>query len=331
MRKEREAILDAILELGNFPAGMEVIPAADATPWDIIETIIAESDYYVLIVGGVYGSTDEHGISYTEREYDFAVSQKIPVLAFLHKDPSKIQVGMFELDSTAQKRLSDFRIKVEQRHCKYWSSADELKTQVVIGITQAIRTNPRIGWIRGDSGDTAETLKKLTIALEENSFLKVEIQSLKEALGVRNEAGGQLASGTDKVEIHFRSPPNEDRRLVISWDELFKIAGPLMMSAITEKRLIIHLSQALSHYATLPKESPSAANFKNKSAEIEYDDFDKIIFQFIALDYLEPTTLVHQTESFRKPITEHLKGFKLTKFGAVKLARLLAIRQESNG
>jgi len=160
LRNERQAVLDAVLELGHFPAGMEVFPAADATPWSVIETIIAESDYYVLIIGGLYGSTDEHGISYTEREYDLALSKSIPVLAFLHSDPSQIPAGMSELDPVARERLSAFRAKVEVHHCKYWSCADELKAQVVIGIVHAIRVAPRTGWIRGDTGDTAETLKK---------------------------------------------------------------------------------------------------------------------------------------------------------------------------
>lgn len=96
LRRERQAVLDAILELGHFPAGMEVFPAANATPWTLIDAIISESDYYVLIVGGIYGNTDEAGLSYTEREYDLACEKGIPILAFLHKDPDAIPFGMSE-------------------------------------------------------------------------------------------------------------------------------------------------------------------------------------------------------------------------------------------
>jgi len=52
---------------------MEAFLAADATPWELIETVINESDYYVLIVGGKYGSTGPEGISYTEMEYNLAL------------------------------------------------------------------------------------------------------------------------------------------------------------------------------------------------------------------------------------------------------------------
>jgi hypothetical protein len=64
LREERQAALDAILELSHFPAGMEIFPAADATPWELIRAIIADLDYYVLIIGGKYGSTGPDGVSY---------------------------------------------------------------------------------------------------------------------------------------------------------------------------------------------------------------------------------------------------------------------------
>lgn len=40
---------------------------------DYIKKVIDECDYYLLIVGGRYGSMDSNGVSYTEREYDYAV------------------------------------------------------------------------------------------------------------------------------------------------------------------------------------------------------------------------------------------------------------------
>jgi hypothetical protein len=40
---------------------------------------------------------DESGISYTEKEYDFAVSQNIPVLAFLHSTLAVFPLGSLKL------------------------------------------------------------------------------------------------------------------------------------------------------------------------------------------------------------------------------------------
>jgi hypothetical protein len=328
LRKERQAVLDAILQLGHCPSGMEVFPAADATPWNVIETIIAESDYYILIIGGVYGSTDEKGISYTEREHDFAVSKGIPVLVFLHGDPSKIPVGMSEIDPIAQKRLSDFRNKVEDtHHCKYWSTPEELKSQVVVGIVHAIRVTPRTGWIRGNTGDSAETLKKLTDSLEENSTLKLELKVLRDSLGTRSEVGGQLASGSDIIELHFIPEDFKEWTIVISWDELFKKAGAYMLSDIPENEILFFLSRELSVIAASSQPNPEQANKIALNAKLEKDDFDKIIYQFLALEYLEPITIVKQTDLFGKPRTQHIRGFRLTKYGSTKLGKLLAIKK----
>ena len=81
---ERQSVLNAVIELEHFPASMEAFPATTEPPWDLIRKVIAESDYYVLIVGGRYGSTDESGVSYTEREYHLAQELEIPTLVFLH-------------------------------------------------------------------------------------------------------------------------------------------------------------------------------------------------------------------------------------------------------
>jgi len=99
LREERQAVHEAILELGHFPAGMEAFPAADATPWELIKSVINESDYYILIVGGKYGSTGPDGISYTEMEYNLAVELEKPILAFTHGEPDQIPAGKIELET----------------------------------------------------------------------------------------------------------------------------------------------------------------------------------------------------------------------------------------
>ena len=73
LRSERARVAKAILDLGHFPAGMEFFPAIGEEQLNYINSIIDLCDYYVLIVGGRYGSLSPDGISYTEKEYDCAV------------------------------------------------------------------------------------------------------------------------------------------------------------------------------------------------------------------------------------------------------------------
>jgi len=165
---ERQAVLEAILELNHFPAGMELFPASDSTPWQAIERIIDDSDYYVLVIGGKYGSTDARGISYTEREYDYAVSKGKPVLPFLHGDPDEIPAGKTEIQEDARAKLDAFRNKVQKHLCKYWTSPQELKTHVVVSLTWQFLNNPGVGWIRagGDKETPEEILAETYLQIE---------------------------------------------------------------------------------------------------------------------------------------------------------------------
>src|SRR5215217_9774845 len=94
LKEERHAVIMALLQLNAMPSGMELFPAADEDAWTLIKSVIEDCDYYLLVVGGRYGSIDPvEDISYTEKEYDYAIAARKPVMAFLHADPDSIPVG----------------------------------------------------------------------------------------------------------------------------------------------------------------------------------------------------------------------------------------------
>ena len=77
LKEERKAVLESLLKSHFIPAGMEYFNASNKQSWDIITKDIDESDYYVLIVAGKYGSLvrgETPEISYTEKEYNYACS-----------------------------------------------------------------------------------------------------------------------------------------------------------------------------------------------------------------------------------------------------------------
>jgi hypothetical protein len=49
---ERQAVIQGLLSLDHFPAGMEQFPASDEDAWALIRGVIDDSDYYLLVVGG---------------------------------------------------------------------------------------------------------------------------------------------------------------------------------------------------------------------------------------------------------------------------------------
>ena len=102
--EERKLVQDTILSMYHFPVGMELFSAADEDQWDVIKDTIDSSDYYVLIVAHRYGSVitsgDDAGISYTEKEYRYAKSQGISVLAFLIDSSVSVKPENIEKEHT---------------------------------------------------------------------------------------------------------------------------------------------------------------------------------------------------------------------------------------
>jgi len=65
LKNERSRVIQTLLELDCIPAGMELFPAADEEQWQFIRRVIDDCDYYIVIIGGRYGSLTPEGISYT--------------------------------------------------------------------------------------------------------------------------------------------------------------------------------------------------------------------------------------------------------------------------
>ncbi len=70
LKNERQRVIQTLMEMDCIPSGMELFPAMDEEQLEFIKRIIDDCDYYLLIVGGRYGSTDLDGISFTEKEYE---------------------------------------------------------------------------------------------------------------------------------------------------------------------------------------------------------------------------------------------------------------------
>ncbi|PLR29191.1 DUF4062 domain-containing protein, partial [Chimaeribacter arupi] len=156
---ERHEIMSTLMKMDCIPAGMEHFPAADEEQWNFIKRIIDDSDYYLLIIGGRYGSLDEDGVSFTEKEYDYAVSKNIKVVALIHGSPEKLTFQNSEQDPSLREKLQAFKDKVKtKRLVNFWTNPSELTGKVVLGITNAKAAYPAIGWVRADRVSNEDSL-----------------------------------------------------------------------------------------------------------------------------------------------------------------------------
>lgn len=199
LREERRAVQDVVISTGDFPVQMESFPAADEGQFNFIRTLIDQCDYYVLIIGGRYGTIADDGLSYTHQEFRYAVSKGVPVLVMLHGDRGRIPVNKSEETSTGKRRLSEFIAEAESsRLRKEWTTLDGLKLAVREALDHAKATKPRVGWVRGNSVASLEALEELNLVRKENEKFREALGNLAIDVPLPNIPG---ASETVEIDL----------------------------------------------------------------------------------------------------------------------------------
>lgn len=185
--------------MGHIPAGMEMFPAADVEQLTYIKKVIDECDYYVLIIGARYGSLDDEGVSYTEREYDYATSSGKTVLAFLHKDMDSIPLGKTDKDDAKHAKLKAFINRISSgRLIQYWDSADALRANAIISLTTAFSQNSQTGWVRANQIADSSAIADIVKYRNQIDELTSELESMRSSFSPKFDDAADLS-----IEIKF--------------------------------------------------------------------------------------------------------------------------------
>jgi hypothetical protein len=159
--------------------------------------IIRYCDYYILIVGGRYGSLSKDGISYTQMEYQYAVSIGVPVISFLPKFPDKIISGKTDKNPQKAKMLEDFKSIAGEKMVKHWVTPEDLGSVVSRSLVKLIKDKPRTGWVKADTISSSEA----NIEILE---LRQQIRTLEEQLQLEQQNENEdLLQGDDLFTVHY--------------------------------------------------------------------------------------------------------------------------------
>ena len=224
LQEARQKVLQGVLELRAFPAGMEMFPSADDEQWAFIQEEILSSDYYVVIVAGKYGSLSESGISFTEMEYDFAIKSGKPVMGFLVKELGELKGSQLEEDAELRKKLTAFRAKVQRgKLVKFFRNDDELKAQVIQALVHAFQFRPQEGWVRAKNSRRIEDLEEITSLQKRVMQLETENAALRSTPpDPRKELLSDIMEFRLKLIYAKQSaPPVEEFVVKASMDKLF--------------------------------------------------------------------------------------------------------------
>lgn len=151
LEEERESVMKAILNTNCFPAGMELFPSSSMEQFEYIKTIIDKSDYYVLIIAARYGTVAADGISYTEKEFNYALEKGIPVIAFIKENIMETPLYKADTENDKREKLNKFIEKVKDgRMVNWWSDKNDLANKVSTSLRSEFEIHPRLGWVRGN-------------------------------------------------------------------------------------------------------------------------------------------------------------------------------------
>ena len=308
LQEERKAVMEALLQMNCFPVGMEYFNASDESQWDVIKSLIDECDYYVLIVAGRYGSIEESsGKSYTQKEYEYAVSIGVPTIAFLHKDVSLLAKAKTESDPSIEERLEAFKSEVKKHLCKYWETSDNLASQVVLSLNNLIKTKPRVGWVKADQSSSPEANAEIIRLRKQVDELTSKLKDVEDNAPIGSDL---LAQGDDTIEVLFLDMFSHSFTILLTWDSIISLLAPHMISESPE----LDLKNALADEARL-----RLSGIKGKLVIAE-SSFQNIKVQLIALGVMKESNKIHSTANTNV-------YWSLTPYGMRTMMALKAIKR----
>ncbi len=324
LKDERERVINELNRIGYIAVGMEQFPATDEEQFEYIQRIIDDSDYYVVIVKGRYGSEDAGGKSYTEKEFDYAVATKKPALAFLYATPEKLRLEETDNDPEKMRKLQAFRDKLEaKRVVRYWRDSTELISSIKDSVNDIARRRPGIGWIRGDQAADPTIYKDIEALRRENADLRIQVSRFDEdvtfpehlahgndelifELSIQKKRGNPLVDSEPDKEIHKTN-------ISLSWDTIFKLIIPIIYTNPSEGAVKTYLEGILARQLDLRTD---------QTAEISLSTVSKIGYQFEALGLIYIRS--------EKASYGHYSRWDVTDKGRRFVAQVKAMRREKS-
>lgn len=262
LQEERQAAVEAILASNNIPAGMELFKAGNNSQWDTIKKWINDSDIYMLILGGRYGSIEPNSKkSYTQLEYEYALSINIPVFAVILSEDflnNKTQKDGTAIEHQNKYLYDEFKNLVMKKMIKSVDDCKDIKLAIFESISELKEENDFEGWTRGISNSTYTNLTEQNASLiKENNELKEQLKQSPIAKRII-EDNNEFWNKVYVLNIHgWREfmGSSYDLQLSITMHDIYMNLAPLMMVPIKLHQLkknfeeILHEKHASNSYS----------------------------------------------------------------------------------
>ncbi|CAH3278318.1 hypothetical protein AI2602V1_1767 [Citrobacter freundii] len=292
LEEERKHVIQTLMEMDCIPAGMELFPAIDEGQWEFIKKVIDDCDYYLLIIGGRYGSVAEDGLSYTEKEFDYAVSKGLRVVVLVHENPENLPLAKSEKDTELREKLTAFIDKAStNRLRKTWATAKDLPGLVALSMSKTMKTYPAIGWVRANLTSSETDLRAIVDLQKENEWLKSE---LKKATSTRSQSLDLDLADFDDV-FDFNCQSNFPRgqyttggtkiwSVSMKWKDIFHAISPYLTRYYAESNVSSIIAQRAQQVS-----DKGGTSAKVSSQDLKTIGVQLKAYGLIKIEYLKTT------------------------------------------
>ena len=305
LKDERNQVIQSVLEMGHIPVGMEMFSAADEEQWKIIQRAIDSSDYYVVLVANRYGSITPEGVSYTRKEYEYALSIGVPILGFVIEAAAKWPGNLCDAGRDRE-LLDEFKELVRAKPVSRWSNAHELHGACAIALGKAFHSQPRPGWVRSTAATSPELAAEISRLSSENAELRGTIAELEREESERAPDHGELLRKLSGQEVSLRYRQSSGAE----WEDLgkysyltiFNVLGPPL---IPEGSFDSACRNLAFHLRPVEAES---------SDIVPHNYLRDILLNLMAIDLVEPSTKKHSVHDYGEYWSTTQLGRELLRF-----------------
>lgn len=297
--EERNALIQAIISMNHQPAGMELFNASNEEQFEYIKNVIDTCDYYVLILGGRYGTVNpKTGKSFTQMEFEYALSKQIPVVVFPRLNIENLPTAQKDADLSAVKGFTE--LAMNGRLCKNWTDKNDLQLKVAITLMEMFRKHPQTGWQRADKVDNKELLETIHKLNKEKADLLKELTICKQKLDTKPEID-DIADLNEKYNIYYKLT-----NLYDAWDDGYYYTSTWKDIA---KFILPHCKENIDNnefYRIVNFYLEEHINDTDEIIKVKSKNVQEIKYQMIAYKFIE--TFQHEGTEYQR-ITKYGNNF----------------------
>ncbi|MFY3744881.1 DUF4062 domain-containing protein [Anaeromyxobacter sp. Red801] len=285
LRLERQAAVEAILRAGHIPAGMELFAAGDKSQWEVIKKWIDDSDVFMLILGGRYGSIEpESGKSYVQMEYEYAVATKKPFFAVVIADTTLERRWASGDESVCERQhvaaYKEFRRLVLSKISRFFEDPKDIRIAIFETLNDFTRNREFPGgWVSAaEVSQPKPLIEEIGRLTRENGMMRAERDEAVKKLAAAEAKGGVVDGKTVRetlrnTKIEVPADVNGGKRETHNLFAVFVSVAHLFETGSVCNPYGISATQRFLFFEVAPKLAPFGLVERRKATGGKYDEF----------------------------------------------------------